>query len=254
MGTHLIRNPHLEGDTFFWEADKTGALLIHGFTATAAEVRLLGKYLHERGYTVSGPLLPGHGTTPEEMNRCKWQDWTNAVEAAYKQLAARCERVFVCGESMGAVLALYCASEHPEATGVCLYAPALLVPSSRIFLARLLAPFIPYVKKDAGTPSAADARWKGYTVNPLQAAAQLNKMQNETRRRLPRIHQPVLIVQGRLDDTIDPRSGEVILREVASSVKEMHWLEKSTHCVILDQEWEQAAELTLKFMQRTTKG
>jgi len=250
MNNTLLRNPHLDGDSFFWQAGPTGVLLVHGFTATTAEVRLLGRYLHERGYTVAGPLLPGHGTTPEDMNRRRWQDWTGAVEQAYGQIAARCERVFIGGESMGAVLALYAASEHPEAAGILLYAPALLLPASRMWPIRLLAPFVPYVNKPVNPPRASDARWQGYSVNPLRGVAQLNQLQREARRRLPRIHQPVLVVQGRLDQTIDPRSGEVILRETASTDKELRWLEQSPHCIILDQEWEPASELALRFIER----
>ncbi len=250
MNTTTLRNPHLEGESFFWQAGPTGVLLIHGYTATTAEVRLLGRYLHERGYTVSGPLLPGHRTSPEDMNRCRWQDWSGAVEAAYQQLKASCERVFIGGESMGAVLALYAASEHPEASGLVLYAPALLTPAHVMIVARLLSPFRPYLAKGAGRPSAADERWQGYPVNPLRAAVQLGNLQREALRRLLRIHQPVFVAQGRWDEAIDPRSGEVILRETASTVKELHWLEHSTHCVILDQEWEQASELALRFMQR----
>ena len=156
MNNPRLRNPQLDGDSFFWQAGPTGVLLVHGYTATTAEVRLLGKYLHERGYTVAGPLLPGHGTTPEDMNRCRWQDWMGAVEQAYRQIAPKCERVFIGGESMGAVLALCAASEHPEAVGLLLYAPALLVPASRMWLVRFLAPFVPYVKKPVNPPRAAD--------------------------------------------------------------------------------------------------
>jgi carboxylesterase len=252
MATEILRNPHLEGDTFFWQGGPVGALLLHGYTATTAEVRLLGRALRERGYTVSGPLLPGHKTTPEDMNRCRWQDWAAAVEQAYHQLAARCERVFIGGESMGAVLTLYAASQPfaSQAAGLLLYAPALLVPGSRMWLARLLAPFVAAVNKGEGAPSAADARWQGYPNNPLRAAVQLNDLQRETRRCLPQVRQPLLVVQGRLDTTIDPRSGQVILSESASSLQELHWLERSTHCIILDQEWEQAADLALRFMAR----
>jgi len=252
MSNITLRNPHLEGDSFFWPGEPTGILLIHGFTATTAEVRLLGKYLHERGYTVSGPLLPGHGTTPEDMDRCHWQDWTGAVEQAYQELATKCERVFIGGESMGALLALYAGSESfaREAAGLITYAPALLVRGSRIWLARLLAPFVPYVNKPVGKPSASDDRWQGYPVNPLRAAVQLSQLQQEVRRRLPLIRQPMLVVQGRLDETIDPHCGEIILRETASTDKELHWFERSGHCVILDQEWEQASELALRFIER----
>ncbi len=256
MSSEFIRNPHLDGDAFSWQGGKTGALLIHGFTATTTEVRLLGTYLHTRGYTVAGPLLPGHQTTPQDMNRRRWREWTGVVEDAYRQLATRCERVFVCGESMGALLALYLASEHPEIAGIVVYAPALRVANheSAMRLARLLYRFVPHVKKPMGTPSAADARWKGYSVTPLPALVQLNHLQREVLKRLPRIHQPLLVIQGRLDRTIDSRSGEIIMQSVASPKKEMRWLGESTHCVILDKEWERAAEWTVEFMEREDRG
>lgn len=248
MLQNFLRNPHLPGDAFFWRAGNIGVLLIHGFTATTAEVRLLGEYLHARGYTVSAPLLPGHGTSPDEMNRCTWRDWARAVDEAYAQLAAQCERVFVCGESMGALLALYLASEHPEIVGLVCYAPALI--TARMWQARLLAPFIPYVPKPVRKPSEADARWKGYTVNPLRAVVQLHKLQREVRRRLARLQQPILVIQGRLDETIDPHSGTTLINAMDSRDKALHWLEHSTHCVILDREWERAAEWTCEFIQR----
>ena len=41
----LIKNPHLKGGPFFWGAGPTGILLVHGFTATTAEVRPLAQAL-----------------------------------------------------------------------------------------------------------------------------------------------------------------------------------------------------------------
>ena len=70
MPAGLIQNPHLDSSPFCFEGSSTGVLLLHGLTATPVEVRLIGQYLHERGYTVSGPLLPGHGATVEAINAC----------------------------------------------------------------------------------------------------------------------------------------------------------------------------------------
>ena len=67
MEQQMILNPHLEGDSFFWEGGEVGILLIHGFTATTAEVRPLAEFLHKNGYTVAGPLLPGHYTKPDDL-------------------------------------------------------------------------------------------------------------------------------------------------------------------------------------------
>src|SRR5512134_2949565 len=118
-----MQNPQLEGGAFLWSAGRTGVLLIHGFTATTAEVRPLAKVLRQNGYTVAGPLLPGHGTTPEQANRARWQQWVAAGEAAYRQLAGRCDQVVVGGESMGGLIALYLAAQHPEVAAVLAYAP-----------------------------------------------------------------------------------------------------------------------------------
>ena len=76
------------------------------------------------------------------------------------------------------------------------------------------------------------------------------RLQRETRRRLPLIRRPLLVVQGRLDRGVHASVPEFLKNSVASSVCEVHWMEKSGHCVILDQEWEQVAKLTLEFLQK----
>ena len=89
----MTRHPHLDPAPFFLEGGPVGVLLVHGFTGSPPEMRLIGDHLHQRGFTVSGPLLPGHGTTVEDMNRCRWTDWTDHVEQSLADLQARCKRL-----------------------------------------------------------------------------------------------------------------------------------------------------------------
>lgn len=244
-----LHNPHLEGDPFFWPGGPDGVLLVHGYTATTAEVRPLARYLHERGYTVAGPLLPGHGTQPEDANRYTWRDWVRTVEGAYREIAARCRRVVVGGESTGAVLTLYLAAEHPEIPAILSYAPALrLTLSTRdAILLRLIAPFQPYRPKSELSNAEL---WQGYPVNPLRGAMQLLNLQRVTRPMLRRITQPILIMQGRLDTTVHPTAPQIIYDEVRSTVKELHWLENSVHTLLLGVERQQAFEMTARFIAR----
>jgi carboxylesterase len=250
----MLVNPHLEGDPFYWEGGPVGILLTHGLTATAAEVRPLARLLHARGYTVAGPLLPGHHTTPEDLNTCRWQDWAAAVEKTYQELASRCQTVFLGGESTGAVLALYLAGDHPEAAGILAYAPALrlqLSPLDQLFL-NLLAPFKTSIQKPVQNraPNFSDDLWQGYSVHPLKGVLQLLRLQRVVRERLPDVHQPLLVIQGRLDPTVHPEVPAILSSETGSAVKEVVWLEQSAHCVMIDCEQDQVAALTLQFIER----
>jgi len=126
-----------------------GIFLIHGFTATKAEVCPLAEFLHKNGYTVAGPLLPGHYTKPDDTNKVNWSDWVSSVDEMDQTILKRCEKVLIGEESTGGLLALYLASNHPEVFGVLTYAPAVrltLKPSMNLLL-NVLAPFVPNIHK-----------------------------------------------------------------------------------------------------------
>jgi carboxylesterase len=245
----MIYNPKLEGSPFFWEGGTQGILLIHGFSATTAEVRPLARVLHASGYTVAGPLLPGHYTNPQELNHVRWQEWVTSCEEMYQRLSSHCNLVVVGGESAGGLISLYLASQHPEIAALLLYAPALRLNFKLLdpFLIHLLAPFVRWFPKKN---LDSNDLWQGYTVNPLKGVLQLMTLQEKVRLFLPAITQPVLIIQGRLDTTVNSTVPDMILNRVKSTTKEMHWMEKSSHCVILDREFDQVTGKTNQFLDR----
>lgn len=242
-------NPQLSGGPFDLAGGPSGVLLIHGFTATTAEVRPLGEILNRSGYTILAPLLPGHNTQPADLNKVTWQDWVGAAETGYQWLADRCEQVFVGGESTGGLLALYLASQHPDTAGVLAYAPALKLKRS-LFIRMILpiaARFVPYANKplkNDGIP------WQGYRVNPLKGVMQLTKLQQIIFDHLPSVRQPLLIVQGRLDASVHPSVPAAIAGRVSADMIEIHWMPNSSHVVILDKEYQQVARTSLDFLGR----
>ncbi len=241
---NLFQHADLDGSSFEWPGNTTGILLLHGFTATTVEVRLMAGFLHDMGYTVKGPLLPGHGKTVEAMNQFTWKDLVNSVEENYAELKRKCDKVFVIGESMGGLLGLSLCSEHPEIAGAMIFAPALIVAG--LSKAEWIWPFKSYIWKKNIDETM---EWQGFNVVPLHAAAQLSKLQRYVRRRLPNITSPTLIFQGKLDRSIDRMSSATVLEGISSQEKELIWMEESTHCVLIDRQLPEVEEMCLKFIR-----
>lgn len=248
MNQHLY-NPHLPGDPFYWVGNDVGVLLLHGLTATPAEVRPLANYLHKtRGYSVSAPLLPGHGTTPQALNTTTWADWAAHVNEAYHYLATQCQHVIVGGESTGAVLALHLTTRQPEVTAVLAYAPAIKLNMGWPDHAKLRVAAPLGIMLTKGSIDVAE-KWQGYPENPLKAVQQLVTLGNLVQKNLHHITQPVLIMHGAFDTTIHPTASQLVASGVRSDLVENYWLENSSHVVLLDKEFDFVAETTRRFIE-----
>ncbi len=248
----MTQHAHLDPSPFLLPAGSTGVLLIHGYTGSPTEMRWVAESLHARGFTVAGPLLPGHGTTPEAMNRCRWTDWTGHVENALADLRARCEKVFVAGLSMGSLLTLYLALRHPELPGIILYSPAVWVNSRLIYLSPLARHFVALRPKsgesDLVDPKADLQLWC-YDVDPVGAAAELLKLMLHVRRRLQRVTCPTLIIYSPGDRSIHPQSAQRTFARIGSADKELVVLDRSGHCITVDVMWQFVADKTYEFIR-----
>ena len=79
-----------------------GALVVHGFTGNPSSMRPVAEALAAAGFAVELPLLPGHGTSLDDMMATRFPDWSAAVEAHFLELSGRTDSVVVAGLSMGA--------------------------------------------------------------------------------------------------------------------------------------------------------
>lgn len=217
----------------------TACLLVHGFTGTAHELRDLGRHLAEQGITARGVLLSGHGSQPEAMAGCLYTDWVGDVEAALDDLLAEGKRVFLCGLSMGGTLALHVAARRREERGiagvVALAAPLRLIDwrFSLLPIAALLARWQSWGRPDIKDQSQWD-RHVAYRRFHVRALRQLLRLLRETRALVGLVHQPLLVIQSRQDNTVPAFNADLILQSVASETRRVLWLDNCYHVVTLD--------------------
>jgi carboxylesterase len=247
---------HLDPSAFEASGGQVGVLLIHGYTGSVVETRPMGVYLAERGLTVRCPLLPGHGTHPQDLTRISWQAWAGEVESALQDLQRQCKTVFVGGQSLGSLLTLSLGAQYPELAGLILMAPATRVQSRLLpitLLLRYLLKYNPLGTTDGRLvdPQAAERGWC-YDETPLWGAGELYLLQRKVRRALPQIRQPILIFQGQRDAHLHPKAAQELYDAVASTDRTLVWLENSGHNLLIDGErgsvWAQSYDWVMRVL------
>jgi carboxylesterase len=247
----MTQTAHLKPEPFILPGGPTGIVLVHGYTGSPVEMRLMGEYLNARGITVCAPLLPGHGTDVTDMNRRHWPEWNAAVEAALADLRPRCSSLFVGGLSMGSLLALYAAACHPELAGVVTYSPAIRSTDWRIYLTPVARFFMKPQRKsgasDLDDPAALQRIWS-YDYDAPAAAYETLKLQFKVRSLLPSIKCPLLVIYSPRDSAIHPQAGQYVYDHAGSADKQVLILQRSGHVITVDSEWETVAERTYQFI------
>jgi carboxylesterase len=242
---------NLDPATFSLEGGPVGVLLIHGFTGAPPEMRLVGDYLNERGVTVLGPLLPGHGTTCEDLNDYGRADWIAAAGQAMAELRDKCDIVFVGGLSMGAMLTLYLAENDPDLPGIITYAPLSGVRDWRRHLAPVLKRLFKTVSKGDdyyADPECESNIWS-YETYPTAASLEVIDFVGDVKDDLAKINCPLLIFHATGDPSVASESGRYTHDHVSSPDKELVILENSGHVLTVDAEWEMVAEKSYEFIR-----
>lgn len=249
--------PPSSKESFSLPGERATALCLHGFTGTPYELRVVAEALADVDVGSEAPLLPGHGTAPEDLNPITAEDWLEHARAALDDLPADRPR-YVVGSSMGCLLGIVLAAERPHAVdGLVLLAPALLAhPTGQLALAladrglALVTSSIPKAQSggDIGDDDAR-ARNPCYAELPVAGMAALERLRCLARRELPRVRAPVLVAHGALDRTMSPASSSLVAREVRAARVERYLFPRSRHVIGLDVERDELCAVITRFLE-----
>lgn len=231
-------------------------LLLHGSGDTPQTLRYLGARLHDAGYSVCVPLLPGHGRGLREFAAATADDYLRSARAALDALTARSAWVGIVGLSMGGALAARLAAERRDVRALAMLAP-YLTPPAPVTLAARLAPLwrlvVPYLGGRGGESSVHDpvAREESFAYGafPPNAVRALVATAAAGRRALPAITAPTLVVQSREDNRIPERLASGATTALGGPV-ERHWVTGCGHVITVDYCRETVAALVLDFFAR----
>ena len=222
------------------ESNHHGVLLIHGLLASPAEVRPFADYLVEKGYTVLGVRLKGHGTSPLELASIDRQMWLNSVKRSYEILADITDYVHLVGFSTGGGLALLLAAEKPRKL---VNVTAICVPVKFQNPNMMLVSLLHGVNRFTQFVATKDAI-KAFVLNdtehphinyrhvPVSALYELRQLIEDLEKNIQYILCPVALIQAQNDPVVDPASALRLYEKLTTNDATLVMLPSSKHGIL----------------------
>jgi len=229
-----------------------GAVVLHGFTGNPGSMRKLAEVLAAKGFSVEMPLLPGHGTSVDDMLSTRWKDWAGEAEAAYQRLCQRATHIVVVGLSMGGALTLRLGADHPEIAGlVCINPVTKSQPPEVIDMLRGMVDggteVMPGIGSDIADPDAKENAYEGTPLEPLMSM--LLDGVAPLAAEFPAIRMPLLLMTSPQDHVVEPSNGDLLAETYGGQVERIS-LDRSYHVATQDYDKELIFEATTDFASR----
>ncbi|MEH7237201.1 alpha/beta hydrolase [Bacillus sp. JJ1562] len=235
---------------FFFEGGEKAVLLLHGFTGNSADVRMLGRFLENRGYTCHAPVYKGHGVPPEELVHTGPEDWWEDVMNAYQFLKDKgYEKIAVAGLSLGGVFSLKLGYTVPIKGIVTMCAPMYL-KSEEVMYEGVVEFAREYKRFEGKSPEQIEQEIDEFKKTPMNTLKALQNLIAEVRDNVDMIYSPTFVAQARHDKMINPDSANIIYEAIENDFKKIKWYEESGHVITLDKERDQLHEDVYAFLEQ----
>ncbi|MEI6002771.1 alpha/beta fold hydrolase [Paraburkholderia bengalensis] len=254
----------------FNEGDGHAVLLLHGLSSSPLELRYLSRFLNDEGFTTCAPVLGGYSAGSVEQ---PMEQWLDAATHEFDELAARYDRVSVCGLSIGAALGLALVHRRPQAQSVALLSLTLTYDGWAIPWYRFLLNWAYYsplrwryryresepygLRNEALRAKVARAMERddfseiGPATISLPALHEASRLAAFVRANVGEIRNDCLIIHAIDDETSSPRNPRFVASSIASTFLRTIWLDDSYHMITSDNEREIVARETALFLRES---
>ena len=267
-----------EGNTgFVLGTGEVGVLLIHGLTGTPTELRRVAQGLAKDGTcTVYVPTLPGHCGDNSDLQATGWLDWYEGVRKTFVGIRQRHQQVFVGGLSMGAVMSMYLASEHPgQVAGLLMYSTTLRYDGWSINKLAFMTPLLmkipfgvhlcsfeekpPYGIKNQRLRAIVERQMKagessnaGLLTMEGITVRELHRMNAVVKKRMPSITTKALVLHSIEDDITSRWNADYVERHLGGPVTKV-LLDNCYHMITVDLQYRRVIELSDAFIKKNSR-
>jgi len=233
---------------------RRAVLLVHGIAGGPAQMGTLARGLAAEGFVVHVPLLPGHGTSPDDLFHITWLDWYKHVEQEFLKLTTLYDEVSVVGFSLGAALGVKLAAEHGRRMKrLVLISTPLYLFTEHVRLHWVLRLCGLFSREARTFPKRLDdpdgPEYMIYHRIPHDALWAVVDLIREVRSLFGRVEVPTLLFHSRRDVAARPRSARETFRALGSRWKRVVWLPRGRHG-LMEEGPEEERQLVLRELAR----
>jgi carboxylesterase len=246
--------------------DRRAALVLHGYSGTPFEVRPIAEGLAGQGFTVLAPVLAGHCASLNDLRCTRHADWLRSAQHALEALSAEVggAPVAVAGFSLGGLLAVGLARRNPgRVTAIAVMSAPLRLRPLEVAAVRAWARLpvrlrrgpLGLLPKSRGfdvRDAEMAARNPSHVALPLEGVHSLIEFGELTRRELPEVTVPALVMHGVRDRTVPLEDSLELAGTIGSQEIERVWLQQSGHLIGIDVERRTVVEAVVRFFNRHT--
>ncbi|MFV0557412.1 MAG: alpha/beta hydrolase [Enterococcus sp.] len=208
-------------------------LLLHAYSGSSNDVRMLARFLERQGYTVYAPVLSGHGTNePQDIFATGPSNWWQEVKEGIGFLQAEgYSQMAVFGLSMGGVLAAKALTKNfPEVIGGGLFCAPIFktdnqVPENFLAYAELI------YQQNQLPETLMAAKLSEVKVGVQQQLATIEQFALIVANELKKIKVPVFVAQGGKDTMIDENTVFQTVKELKNTTFALKWYPESGHVI-----------------------
>ncbi|BDZ30143.1 alpha/beta fold hydrolase [Lactiplantibacillus sp. WILCCON 0030] len=242
-------------EPFFFEHGDCAVILLHAYSGSANDVRLLARSLERENYSIYAPQFSGHGTgdlrdvlrqgSPAQW----WQDTQQAISFVRQKGYTK---ISIFGLSLGGIFATMALENDPALLGGGVFSSPIL-PSAHTQVPEMFMALCARQFKQQGLSSEAQkqalAAIKPDSQAQLQAITQFTITQVQAL--LTQLTRPFFIGQGGQDELIDatvaPRLRDQLMTQ--GLTVDYHWFADAGHVITVNQAHHALEQAVLTYLK-----
>ena len=241
-------------------ADSHGAvILVHGFIGAGNNFNDLPEYFAELGWRVRVMRLPGHGTSPRDLDNVNTDTMLRKIISEMDDLRRSHEKVVLIGHSMGGTLCTLAASQR-KVDRLVICSPYFGITHKWYYILKpetwihITSPLVRWVYKGDAFIQVNREEVKDKIVSYRWVSMRSLKTLNELGRRtntadvLSDVTCPALMIHSFNDEAASKESAEKAFNLLGSSDKRAVWLKASNHHIFWDYDHDQVISEIGRFL------